>query len=59
MLLSKKIDEILEKALYEEELFSEDILTLLNITEEMALDKLFQVARFLRAKYFKNKIFYY
>ncbi|WP_028052235.1 methylornithine synthase PylB [Carboxydothermus ferrireducens] len=59
MLLSNKVDIILEKAMYEEELTSDEIKYLLLLSEKDDIAKMFRVARFLRYKYFKNKIFYY
>ena len=54
-----KIGEILDKARQEARLSREEILRLLDITTENELSKVSGVARELRERYFKDKVFLY
>ncbi len=53
------IEEILDKALCEEPLTGEEVLSLLRLKEAEQIGKLFQVAQRLRTRYFGNNIFLY
>lgn len=53
------LDRILEKAIQEIPLVREELLFLLGLSKESELSKVFEVARFLRTRYFKDKIFVY
>lgn len=54
-----RLTGILAKAKREEKLSSEEVLYLLNQTEEEAVQKIFETARTIRKKYFGNKVFLY
>lgn len=56
---ASKLEEILKKAEQETVLSHSEILSLLAITEEEDLDRVFAVARRLRARYFGAKVFLY
>jgi pyrrolysine biosynthesis radical SAM protein len=56
---NSQLGAILEKASQEIPLGREEILTLLDITTENDFNMVTQVARELRSKYFRNKIFLY
>ena len=51
------LDTILEKALREQPLSRGEIIHLLGIKEEGEQEKVFEVARKLRGRYFGNRIF--
>jgi len=53
------LDGILEKATNEVLLGREELLFLLGLSEEEDLSKVFETARFLRARYFQDKVFIY
>ncbi|MBC2721680.1 MAG: methylornithine synthase PylB [Desulfosporosinus sp.] len=54
-----KLDGILEKATMEVPLGREELLFLLGLSEQEDLIKVFKTARFLRTRYFKDKVFIY
>lgn len=54
-----ELDRILEKTSGEIALDREDLLFLLRVSEENDLAKVFETARFLRTRYFKDKVFIY
>ena len=54
-----KLENILAKALQEEQLSTEDIVFLLGLNKAERINKLFATAKSLRLKYFENKIFTY
>ena len=54
-----KLDEILEKASKEYSLSKEELLFLLGLSEKEDLAKVFDTARLLRTRYFKDKVFIY
>jgi len=53
------VQDILGKATQQQCLSSEEMIFLFNLTEEKETNRLFEVARSLRHKYFGNKIFLY
>lgn len=53
------LDGILDKAIQEIPLNKEELLYLLKITEERDLEKIFETARLLRTRYFKDRVFMY
>ncbi|OLN27269.1 methylornithine synthase PylB [Desulfosporosinus metallidurans] len=53
------LDRILEKAIQEIPLVREELLFLLRLSEENDLSKVFEAARFLRTRYFKDRVFIY
>lgn len=53
------LDRILEKAIQEIPLAREELLFLLKLSEENDLSKVFEAARFLRTRYFKDRVFIY
>ncbi|SHJ11018.1 methylornithine synthase PylB [Desulfosporosinus lacus] len=57
--ITSKLDEILEKAVQENPLSREDLLFLLKLSEKGDLEKVFEVARQLRTRYFEDKVFIY
>ena len=56
---SRKLENILSKALIEEPLSKEDIVFLLDLKKEEHINALFDTAKDLRHKYFENSIFTY
>ena len=57
--ISFSIEEILDKALYEEPLSRREVLYLLRLEQVEEVKKLFEVAQRLRRRYFGDKIFLY
>jgi methylornithine synthase len=55
----RKLENILSKALQEEQLSGEDMVFLLGLKKAEQIDTLFATAKSLRRKYFGNKIFTY
>lgn len=58
-LITSKLEGILEKATQEIPLNREELLFLLSLTDENDLAKVFDTAKLLRTRYFKDKIFMY
>ena len=56
---NKRLDAILDRALQEDELSSDDIVFLLGLEHPDHIDELFEAARSLRRRYFGSKIFLY
>lgn len=56
---STQLDVILEKAERENPLSREELMFLLKLSKESDLSKVFKVARKLRTRYFKHKVFVY
>lgn len=54
-----KLNEILERATQEIPLSREELLFLLRLSNEEDLSKVFETARILRTRYFKDKVFIY
>jgi len=57
--MTLSLDTVLEKALREQPFSREEIIHLLRLTKEAEQEKVFEVARKLRARYFGNRIFLY
>lgn len=53
------LDKILEKAIREIPLERQELMIILGLTQKPDLAKVFETARFLRSRYFKDKIFSY
>ncbi|MDR3599080.1 MAG: methylornithine synthase PylB [Desulfosporosinus sp.] len=58
-LATSKLDGILEKATEEVPLGREELLLLLGLSDEEDLSKVYETARFLRTRYFKDRVFIY
>lgn len=56
---TSKLEGILEKAAKEVRLESEELLFLLSLGDEDAISKVFGTARFLRTRYFQDRVFMY
>ena len=56
---TSKLDGILKKATKDVPLEREELLFLLRLSDEEDLCKVFETARFLRTRYFQNKVFIY
>jgi methylornithine synthase len=54
-----RLDKVLEKSIAEKKLSREEIKFLLEQSEEEQINKIFEVARNLREKYFSTKVFLY
>jgi methylornithine synthase len=59
MIRDRKTNVILEKALAEKPLTKNDIIHLLSVEDQREMQKLFEVAKLLRARYFNDSIYLY
>ena len=54
-----KLDTILQKAAHENRLEKEEIIFLLNLRQRRQIEAVFEMARDLRSRYFRNRVFFY
>jgi methylornithine synthase len=57
--MTASLDTILQKAIQEQPLYPGEVMNLLRLKEEAEQEKLYEVARKLRTRYFGNRIFLY